>query len=78
MDVAIFALILIGLAAFVATPLYRPTRQETDVSPDNARQEAITRALRDLELDRASGLVDEASYQRERAALDRQAHARGD
>ena len=82
MDVVIFALVLVGLAGFVAAPLYRPTPAETPEPRDDAGLEAIARAVRDLELDRASGLVDTAAYEHERAALDRQAQttrdARGD
>jgi hypothetical protein len=70
MDVVVFAVVLIGLAAYVAAPLYRPAPPGPDDRPDDAGREAAAVALGDLELDRASGLVDEASYERERADLD--------
>lgn len=73
MDVVVFAVILIGLAAFVAAPLYRPAPGGRDEGPDDAGLQAVHRAIGDLELDRASGLVDQASYDRERAELDRHA-----
>lgn len=73
MDVIVFAVILIGLAAFVASPLYKAADAPDEPPPSldtGARREATDRAIEDLEVDRASGLVDEASYARERAALD--------
>lgn len=71
MDVVVFAVILVGLAMFVAAPLYRPGRTAPHESRDDPGREATERALGDLELDRASGLVDQAAYERERATLDR-------
>jgi len=71
MDVVVFAVILVGLAAFVAAPLYRPEPSGRDERPDDSGLQALAQALGDLELDRASGLVDQASYEQERAALNR-------
>jgi cytochrome c-type biogenesis protein CcmI len=70
-DIAIFALLLVALAAFVASPLYKPASAAELPAPD-ARREALESALRDLELDRASGLLDDASYEQERSALESQ------
>lgn len=75
MDVVVFAVILIALAAFVAAPLYgRGSLQPTeDPSVSNARRDALLAALRELEVDKASGLLDSAEYETERSALESQA-----
>lgn len=73
MDVVAFAVILVGLAAFVAAPLYRAGETPVTARPQldtAAHREAADRAIEDLEVDRASGLVDEDSYTRDRAAFD--------
>jgi hypothetical protein len=74
MDVALFCLVLIGLAAFVAAPLYRPRPASSSDDParsvTEARRQALDGALSDLEIDRASGLLDEASYALERGPLE--------
>lgn len=58
MDVVVFAVLLVGLAAFVAAPLYRQTSAVHDVEGIDAAEEAAARALDDMEVDRASGLID--------------------
>jgi hypothetical protein len=76
MDVLIFAGILIGLAAFVAAPLYaKASRPATTTgrSALAARSDTVLAGLRDLEIDHASGLLDEASYEAERSALETEA-----
>lgn len=71
MDVAVFAIILLALAAFVATPLYRPRHEPLNQSGHrDARDDSLARALADLEVDRESGLLDEKSYSRERSSLE--------
>lgn len=57
-----------GLTAFVAAPLYRapagpPTPDRTDLQ---ARREALRGALRELEWDRGSGLLDPREHRRQR------------
>jgi cytochrome c-type biogenesis protein CcmI len=69
MDVAVFALILFALAGFVAAPLYRPAPSEPTREGD-ARREQLEVALSELELDRATGLIDEAAYEQERRAIE--------
>ena len=68
---------LIGLAAFVAAPLYRP-RLPSAGDPGRtaslvARRDALLRALRDLEADRRSGLVDPEVYEAQRTPLESEA-----
>jgi len=76
MDVLLFSVVVIGLAAFVAAPLYRgSTQPPAPGDPAQARRAALERAVRDLEIDRASGLVDAESYAAERAVLDAQISA---
>lgn len=86
MDALIFLVVCCALAAFVAAPLYRRTARTPAQAPTTdaartaarkpttdeleARREALTATLRELELDRASGLLDEADYERERAHLE--------
>jgi hypothetical protein len=75
MDVVVLALVLVGLAVFVAVPLYSratPPAPRADAVGE-ARREAAVRDLNDLDVDRASGLLDETDYAQERAALDRRA-----
>jgi len=72
LDVVVFCLVLLALTAFVARPLYA----RTNPSPRGDRREleaahdVVVRALSDLEIDRASGAVDEATYAAERASLE--------
>jgi hypothetical protein len=72
MDVVAFAVVLIALTAFVAAPLYaRSSRVEpSGHSARIARRETLLSALRELEIDRASGLITDDAYERERAALE--------
>lgn len=76
MDVLVFAAVLVGLAAFVAAPLYAKASRPA-ATPDRpdlaARRDAVLAGLRDLEIDHASGLLDEASYEAERSALETEA-----
>ena len=73
-DVFLFCLVLVGLAAFVAAPLYRPSSALPSDANDGAvlaaRRQAALSALRDLEVDHASGLVDDATYAMERGPLE--------
>lgn len=80
MDVAVFSLVLLALTAFVAAPLYRATpKGRRDVGSAAARHtRTLEDALGDLELDRASGLLEQASYEEERAALQDQIAAARD
>jgi hypothetical protein len=75
MDVLLFAIVLVALTAFVAAPLYGKvtTAPPSHDSAPDSRHEALIRALRDLEVDRASGLVPQDAYERERAALEQEA-----
>jgi hypothetical protein len=72
MDVVVFCLVLLGLTAFVARPLYARTKPgaEADRREVEASHEVVVRALSDLEIDHASGAVDEATYTAERASLE--------
>ncbi len=72
MDVVVFCVVLLALAAFVARPLYERTNpsRATDHREAVAERDVVVRALRDLEIDRASGAVDEATYEAERALLE--------
>jgi len=75
MDVVVLALVLVGLAVFVAAPLYSratPSTPRADTAGE-ARRAAAVRDLNDLDVDRASGLLDETDYAQERAALDQRA-----
>ena len=73
MDVILFCFVLLGLAAFVAAPLYRPASSHTIEAELGvtavAVNDAAAAALSDLEVDRASGLIDESTYATQRAAL---------
>ena len=69
MDVVVLALVLLALTALVAAPLYRPSGPDAHAGGEGAATEARERALADLEVDRASGLIDDATYRAERGAL---------
>jgi hypothetical protein len=76
MDVALLSVAIIALAAFVAAPLYRrgaPDEPLDDTGEPPGRttagEQALFGALDDLEVDRASGLLDAGSYAAEKAAL---------
>ena len=69
MDVLVLAMVLVGLAAFVAAPLYS-TRAAPDIGPQaSSGADAVAAALEDLEVDRASGLYDGAEYSDELRTL---------
>lgn len=71
-EVVVLAVVLVGLTAFVAAPLYSATPQERSPSSGRrARDEALTRDLGELEVDLASGLLDGPGYTEERAELER-------
>jgi cytochrome c-type biogenesis protein CcmH/NrfG len=74
MDVVLFCGAVLLLSAFVAAPLYRRNAGPA-AGPRAAtgRREWVFRALRDLEIDRASGLIDEQVYEGERKVLETQA-----
>lgn len=62
-----------GLAAFVAVPLYGASSGGTDAGQRGvleARREELTGALRELEWDHASGLVDPEEYRRQRSTYE--------
>lgn len=71
MDALIFAVALLALAAFVARPLYAgsPSAPGSDAEAA-ARSDSLVQALDDLEVDRRTGLIDEAEYLRQRAELE--------
>ena len=69
MDVLVLAVALIGLAAFVAAPLYS-TRPAREIGPTGSSgADAVAEALEDLEVDRASGLYDRDEYAEELRTL---------
>jgi len=73
-DVVLFGIVLVLLTAFVAAPLYAGSGAPADESegPD-VRHESLVSALRELEVDRASGLLTDEGYEAERSALEAQA-----
>lgn len=75
MDAVVFLAVLVGLAVFVAAPLYRPRAPEpAGTGADlRARRDALVRALRELDADRASGALGEPAYRRERDRLEAEA-----
>ena len=79
MDVIAFAIVLVALAAYVAVPLYRlPTQSQEPFAADDARTNAVESALSELELDRATGLLDESEYRRALADLESEPGIPGD
>lgn len=68
MDVILLALVLVGLAAFVAAPLYS-TGATAALPQSRPPPDPTEAALEDLEIDRASGLYDEAGYTEELRTL---------
>lgn len=73
-EITTFCFVLLALTVFVAAPLYAH-HEDGDSSGRGADEAAEARerlrvALRELEVDRAGGLLDEASYRTERAALE--------
>jgi hypothetical protein len=72
-EITAFCFVLLALTAFVAAPLYSRSSTTAEVPPDDdpdAGRRATEHALRDLETDRASGLLDEAEYAEEKSALE--------
>jgi cytochrome c-type biogenesis protein CcmI len=71
-DVLVFCFVLLALTAFVARPLYQRSKapDASDRRELEATHDVVVRALSDLEIDRASGAVDEATYEAERASLE--------
>ena len=67
MDVLLFCLALVGLAVFVAAPLYG----RSAAGPPAVRPPRDTDPLLDLEVDRASGLIDPSTYEAERREIER-------
>jgi hypothetical protein len=70
MDVVVLAVVLVALAAFVAAPLYRLSGSPPPRAEAAGHGEALTTALEDLEIDRVSGLYDDAEYADERRTLE--------
>lgn len=68
MDVVALCVAIVGAAIYVAVPLYRSAPEPPAADPQVTGRS--TAALADLEVDRASGLIDDATYHRERAALE--------
>jgi hypothetical protein len=73
-ELVVFCVLLVALAAFVAFPLYEPPYGRHPAptqapAADGHEHDAVDRALADLEIDRASGLLGPDDYERERAAL---------
>jgi cytochrome c-type biogenesis protein CcmH/NrfG len=77
MDVVVFSVVVVVLAAYVVLPLYRsapipgPAPAATDTR-SQARRDVAAAALTDLETDLESGLIDRSSFDRERAVLERE------
>ena len=70
-EVVAFCFVLLALTAFVAAPLYAPrsARQDPGSAADGA-SERLRQAIDELDVDRASGLLDEGAYRAERSALE--------
>ena len=79
-EITAFCFVLLALTVFVAAPLYakrdgvRTSPPTTDDHAEKRRDEALA----ELEVDRASGLLDEDGYRAERAALGDVCPPRGD
>lgn len=75
MEAVALAAVIVTLAAFVAAPLYRVTADSDpkDRPELEARRDSLIAALRELELDHASGLVEEDVYTSERMQLESEA-----
>ncbi|MGH2759997.1 MAG: hypothetical protein ACRDKJ_10610 [Actinomycetota bacterium] len=71
MDVIVLAVVLVGLAAFVAAPLYSSRVSSQVGAGGGADLPTMAAALEDLEVDRASGLYDESEYADELRTLQR-------
>jgi len=81
MEYLLLALVVIALVAFVAAPMRRQREPQTAelerlrarVGELEARKEAKYREIRDAELDRAAGKLDEADFAAVDAELRREA-----
>ena len=70
-EITAFCFVLLALTVFVASPLYR-TREGTHAAlpaTEDPTQQRLDEALVELEVDRASGLLDEEGYRAEKSAL---------
>lgn len=78
-DLLIFVVVLAALTCYVAAPLYAPARPAGVDTAERARllarREALVEALREVELDRLAGGIDEAEHAHERATLEAEAAA---
>jgi cytochrome c-type biogenesis protein CcmI len=71
---ALFALVLVALAAYVAAPLYRtPQLPAAETTELRARRDALLGELRELEWDLSSGLIDHEGYEARRSEVEAQA-----
>ena len=77
MEIAYVIIFLVLVAGFVAGPLLRQRPSDAGEDPVlaelEAAKEAKYREIKDLELDAASGKLDEAEYEAQRARLRREA-----
>ncbi|MDM7915062.1 MAG: hypothetical protein ACE15D_18110 [Candidatus Eisenbacteria bacterium] len=74
LSIVILVLLVLGALAFIAAPLLREQRgarrrEEERQQALGAKQRAI-QLIRDLDLDRQTGKVEEADWQEQRAALE--------
>jgi hypothetical protein len=69
-EITAFCFVLLALTAFVAAPLYADRNEAPQPNGVDDAQERLRTAVGELEVDRASGLLDEAAYRAERAALE--------
>ncbi len=72
MEPVILFAVIVGLAAFVAAPLYRtqgvaPPDRRAELE---ARRDTLLRSLREIEIDHTSGLIADEEYERQRAAME--------
>jgi hypothetical protein len=76
MDAVVFLAVLLGLAVFVAAPLYRPQPPARSSGPDAellARREALVRDLQELEADHAAGMLAPDDYRAQRSGAEEEA-----
>lgn len=77
MEAAFAFAMLVLVSAYVARPLLRARPADAGEDPLlaelEAAKEAKYREIKDLDLDRAAGKLDEAEYQRQRGRLRREA-----
>jgi len=70
-EITAFCFVLLALTVFVAAPLYADRSELPESEAVDGAGERLRTAVGELEVDRASGLLDEAAYRAERAALER-------